>query len=1068
MAKTAIIIGAGPAGLTAAYELLTRTDIIPIILEKSEEIGGISRTINYKGNRMDIGGHRFFSKSDRVMNWWLKIMPLEETSNHIPITYHRETRFISNHHFEEASKQAKDADKVMLVRKRLSRIYFLRKFFAYPIQLSFDTLNKLGPIRTTGILVSYIKARFFPRKPETNLEDFFINRFGNKLYKLFFKDYTEKVWGVPCTQISAQWGAQRVKGISIAKAISHALKSLKTQKNSKKTEIGQKNVETSLIEQFLYPKYGPGQLWEEVARQVEEMGGRILKSHDVRSISSVENNITAVEAFNSQNGESSLFEGDYFFSTMPVQEFIAALKQKAPADIQEIAAGLQYRDFITVGVLLSKMPPPDKWRNMDSNPILPDTWIYIQEKDVKVGRLQIFNNWSPSMVANPGNVWIGMEYFCTVGDSFWSLNDQEIQANAFLELEKMGLAHAKDILDSTVVRMEKTYPAYFGTYDRFPQVQIFTDRFKNLFLVGRNGMHKYNNSDHSMLTAMVAVDNIILDVNSKTNIWEINTEQEYHEEKETFNRRPKHSTKKITNPRIKNMLPDAGISQSFKSFLFHSPFNRRSIFFIAIILLAQFTLFKFLYPYASFIDGDSYSFIRAATNNDAINTQPIGYSKFLRLFSVISTSDTVLVGFQYFFLQASGLAFLFTLFYFYSPSTILKIILLAFVTINPVFLYLSNYVSSDSLFFSLSVIWITLLIWILQKPSLPIIFFQALILYFSFIVRYNALIYPLITTLAFILSKQAILNKMAGTLLSLILITAFVFSTRENYFKLTGIRQFSPFSGWQMANNALYAYRYVDSADRKPVPKRFELLDITVKTYFDTSRDITKHPTESLVANTWYMWVTHSPLREYMRRQFTRDSSASKLKKWATLAPLYSDYGSWLIQTYPKSFVKYYLCPNALRYYAPPVEYLESFNMGIDTIYPTGQKWFDYKSAKIKTRFKDLKVNVLEGYPVFVGVLNVLFLFSILSFLYLRSHRKYPIFARPLFLVTVFWFIHFSFSVFASPIALRFQLFPILIYFSFGSMVIQYLIKEAKQKETANPVVENKYHNPNLSLTKNI
>ena len=387
---------------------------------------------------MDIGGHRFFSKSDRVMQWWLNIMPiqpLEEES--FSITYQRHSKTIRTEKTGSGSGAEVQPDKIMLVRKRLSRIYFLRKFFTYPIRLSLDTLKKLGPGRTVIILVSYLKARVFPRKSEKTLEDFFINRFGNKLYRLFFKDYTEKVWGVPCTKISAEWGAQRIKGISIARAISHAAKSLYSFSKSRATDIGQKDVETSLIERFLYPKYGPGQLWEEVARQVQEMGGQILLHQDVKSIRP-EGYIYhgGIEAVNSKTNETTVFEGDYFFSTMPVQELIAGMKHDVPAAVQEVAEGLQYRDFITVRVALLL-------RN--TKKILPDTWIYIQERDVKVGRLQVFNNWSPYMVKDPETVWIGMEYFCNKGDAFWNRSDKEIEANAILELTRMHLAGCRQM-----------------------------------------------------------------------------------------------------------------------------------------------------------------------------------------------------------------------------------------------------------------------------------------------------------------------------------------------------------------------------------------------------------------------------------------------------------------------------------------------------------------------------------------------------------------------------------------------------------------------------------------------
>ncbi|TWV94308.1 NAD(P)/FAD-dependent oxidoreductase [Chitinophaga pinensis] len=524
--RKAIIIGAGPAGLTAAYELLKRTDIIPVILEKSGDIGGISKTINYKGNRMDIGGHRFFSKSDRVMNWWLNILPAQDTGNdQFTISYQNKSRQVA----PGESITSHDSDKVMLVRERLSRIYFLRKFFTYPIQLSLDTLRKLGVGTTISILVSYLQAQASPRKPENSLEDFMINRFGKTLYNLFFKDYTEKVWGVPCNEIPAEWGAQRIKGVSIRKAIQHAVQSAVKKKKSK--DISQKDTETSLIEQFLYPKLGPGQLWEEVARQVQEMGGTILMHHDVISVNAQDGKVISIEAFNKNDLQTVELKGDYFFSTMPVKELIASLEADVPQNVKEVAAGLQYRDFITVGILLKNLSEQDKrsgkWKPLQ----LKDTWIYIQEKDVKVGRLQLFNNWSPYLVKDPNTAWVGMEFFCNETDDFWKMPDEKIAALAIRELQKIGLANAGDVLDSTVLRVEKTYPAYFGAYERFDEVKQYVNTFPNLFLVGRNGMHKYNNADHSMLTAMVSVDNIIAGETGKDNIWSINTEQEYHEEK---------------------------------------------------------------------------------------------------------------------------------------------------------------------------------------------------------------------------------------------------------------------------------------------------------------------------------------------------------------------------------------------------------------------------------------------------------------------------------------------------------------------------------------------------------
>jgi protoporphyrinogen oxidase len=519
--KTAIIIGAGPAGLTAAYELLTRTDITPIVLERSTYMGGISRTVNYKGNRIDIGGHRFFSKSDRVMEWWLNILPIEPgAESGIEINYQNQKRTVA----KGKPAPAAHRDKVMLIRNRLSRIYFLRKFFTYPISLSIDTLSKLGLLKTIKIGISYMRSLAFPIRNESSLEDFFINRFGRELYLTFFKSYTEKVWGVPCKKISAEWGAQRIKGLSITKALAHMIGSLLPKR---KTGLAQKSVETSLIDRFMYPKFGPGQMWEEVACKVQTKGGQILTGWIVDGIEHVDSRrVVAIRARHCETGETQRFEGDYFFSTMPVKELIQAIEPPAPAAVQEVGQGLVYRDFITVGLLCKKLKIEDA-----SGGRVKDNWIYIQEPVVSVGRLQIFNNWSPSMVADPDNVWIGLEYFCYEGDSLWQKPDDELIALAKQELESIDVLAREDVLDATVIRMPKTYPAYFGSYDRFPEIVSWAQGFENLYLVGRNGMHKYNNQDHSMLTAMVSVDNIIAGTIGSANVWELNTEQDYHEEK---------------------------------------------------------------------------------------------------------------------------------------------------------------------------------------------------------------------------------------------------------------------------------------------------------------------------------------------------------------------------------------------------------------------------------------------------------------------------------------------------------------------------------------------------------
>ncbi|MEM1180448.1 MAG: NAD(P)/FAD-dependent oxidoreductase [Acidobacteriota bacterium] len=523
--KTAVIIGGGPAGLTVAYELQERTDIQPVVLEKSDYLGGIARTVRYKGNRIDIGGHRFFSKSDRVMDWWFQIMPMESVPGKTAeITYHKKTRTV------EAGDDPIDPeteDVVMLVRSRRSRIYYLRKFFDYPISLSLQTLANLGLIRTIKIGFSYLRSMAFPIRKESNLEHFLINRFGRELYLTFFKSYTEKVWGTRCENISAEWGAQRIKGLSILSALRHFFTSLWRNVFGGSKDVSQKDTETSLIERFLYPKYGPGQMWEEVAKRITDKGAELHMETNVVGLKMRDDkSLRAVVVEDAESGERREIEGDIFFSTMPIQELMRSMDPAPPAAMREISDGLVYRDFFTVGLLVDRLKIRDK-----GSKLISDNWIYIQEPEVQVGRLQIFNNWSPYLVADPSKVWIGLEYFCNEGDDLWSMDDEALKELGRKEMELIDIIEAGVVQDAVVIRMPKTYPAYFGTYDRFPELRSYIDGIENLYLLGRNGMHRYNNQDHSMLTAMVAVDNIIEGRTDKANIWDINTEEEYHEEK---------------------------------------------------------------------------------------------------------------------------------------------------------------------------------------------------------------------------------------------------------------------------------------------------------------------------------------------------------------------------------------------------------------------------------------------------------------------------------------------------------------------------------------------------------
>ncbi len=449
MNKCAIIIGAGPAGLTAAYELITKTDIKPIIIEKTSDIGGISKTVVYNGNRMDIGGHRFFSKSDTVMKWWQEILPIQ-------------------------GRESGNGER---------------------------------------------KTAFSTGGPDP------VSRFGKELYETFFKDYTKKIWGVPCNEIAADWGAQRIKELSVSRTLLHEIKSLYNRDKS----IEQKNTDTSLIMHFMYPKLGPGQMWETVAKIIEERGGVIIKNAEVTGLKITEHQITELTYYNRLTDTDEVIKGDYYFSTMPVKDLINAMGSSVPAKVKQISNGLPYRDSITVGLLLNELKIKNETTIPTINKMVPDNWIYIQERDVKMARLQIFNNWSPYLVVDPTKVWIGLEYCCNEGDELWKKKDSDFIQFAIDELHHIDIIDKNEVVDCTMLRTLKTYPAYFGTYLKFNIIRDFTDSIDNLFLIGRNGMHKYYNQDHAMLTAIIAVNNIISEKKSKNNIWRINADEEYIE-----------------------------------------------------------------------------------------------------------------------------------------------------------------------------------------------------------------------------------------------------------------------------------------------------------------------------------------------------------------------------------------------------------------------------------------------------------------------------------------------------------------------------------------------------------
>jgi protoporphyrinogen oxidase len=468
-----VIAGGGPAGLTAAYEL-TRHGHPCVVLEADPHlVGGISRTDEYKGYRFDIGGHRFFSKSEEVNRIWREILGDE-----------------------------------LLERPRLSRIYYNRKFFHYPLKPA-DALLKLGPVRSAAILASYLKARMRPIRPERSFEDWVVNRFGRLLFNIFFKTYTEKVWGMPTSEISAEWAAQRIKGLSLLSAVINALKPARG--DGKNGEV----IKT-LIDRFLYPRLGPGQMWETARDRIVEAGGAV---HLDRRVTAIEHDGSHVTAFvaQDQSGQQTRYHGRHFLSTLPIRSLIRALRPQPPAEVVRAAEALRYRDFLSV-VLIVNRPK-----------LFDDTWIYVHEPQVRLGRVQNFKNWSPHLVPDPATSSLGLEYFCFEGDDLWTMSDADLIALGRREIDAIGLVPAAEVIDGTVVRMPKAYPVYDETYlDHLAVIRGWLATLENLQLSGRNGMHKYNNQDHSMMTALLAARNIL--GLGPFDPWKVNTDAQYHEE----------------------------------------------------------------------------------------------------------------------------------------------------------------------------------------------------------------------------------------------------------------------------------------------------------------------------------------------------------------------------------------------------------------------------------------------------------------------------------------------------------------------------------------------------------
>jgi protoporphyrinogen oxidase len=467
--KKAVIIGAGPAGLTAAYEL-ANAGIKSTVIEKDGVVGGLARTVNYRGYRFDIGGHRFFTKVRAVESMWRDVLGQD-----------------------------------FLKRERLSRIYYNNRFFYYPFRLR-NALFGLGVWNSVLIAASYLKSQLSPELPEDTFDKWVSNRFGRRLYGLFFKTYTEKVWGIPCSEISAEWAAQRIKGLSLMQALRNAL--LKDNDSGKKAPI------RTLIDSFDYPRLGPGMMWEAVAEKVTRDGSELLLNSDVKKIHVEDRRVEKIEI--DTNGESSFVYGTDFISSMPIRELIQKLDPAPPEEVIRAARDLHYRDFLTVSLVVDK---PD---------VFPDNWIYIHEPGVKLGRIQNFKNWSGDMVPDPGKTCLGLEYFCFEGDGLWSMSDRELIELGKEELEKLNLVSASLVVDGSVVRMPKAYPVYDAGYrESLRVIREYLAGITNLQLVGRNGMHKYNNQDHSMLTAMLAAKNIL---GADYDLWKVNADQEYHEE----------------------------------------------------------------------------------------------------------------------------------------------------------------------------------------------------------------------------------------------------------------------------------------------------------------------------------------------------------------------------------------------------------------------------------------------------------------------------------------------------------------------------------------------------------
>lgn len=519
--KKVVIIGAGPAGITAGYELCKNKDYEVVVLEAQNQIGGISKTVEFDGNLIDTGIHRFFSKDDRINQIWKENLPVQGKNSYDDILLNNTTK-----NLETNGPDPEIEKDVLLIRDRMTRIYYDKKFFDYPVSLNFTTIKNLGFFKLLVAGMSYLKSCIFKRK-ETNLENFYINRFGKVLYRMFFEDYTEKVWGVHPSNISADWGSQRAKGLSIAEILKDIFK--------KVFKIQDKHVETSLIERFYYPKLGAGQIWDVMAQKIQQNGGKILKNCLVKKIQIVDKKVVGIEIEN--NGEIQKMNVDILLSSMPLKDLVNSFEnENVPEEIVKISNGLPYREFMSVAILANKINLKNTTKIKTINNVIPDSWVYIQEPQVKMGRLQIFNNWSPYIFKNKEDikdkVLLSLEYFCNETDEFWNMTEDEFVKFALDEAQKINLIDKQEVIWAKQIKIKKAYPAYFGTYYEIDKLVKFLDEYENLYCIGRNGQHRYNNMDHSMLTGLIAAQNIINNITDKKEIWNVNTEKEYHEKKQ--------------------------------------------------------------------------------------------------------------------------------------------------------------------------------------------------------------------------------------------------------------------------------------------------------------------------------------------------------------------------------------------------------------------------------------------------------------------------------------------------------------------------------------------------------